>query len=317
MRILACSNHHRYPARRFPVSNGGLAGSRVLDAIVKGLAELGHEVLYCLPKGAVEPLPAGVTMVSDFVRGVDVVHHQNNDLVDDLDITGLPWVRTCHTDLAGRGQDRSHAKWNWIFVSRTLASTYGSDRFVINGIDPSEYAYSETKSDYLLFMGDLARAKHKGLDIALALCRRIGFRLVIAGSAAKQEAIDEMRHLCAGLDVRLVGEVMGSQKAELLAGARALLFPTRINEAFGLVMAEALMSGTPVICSDRGACAELISPEVGFVCGSEEEYIGAFAYLDRISPRACREKAMRNYHYLRMAADYVREYAVELGRVGA
>ena len=65
--------------------------------------------------------------------------------------------------------------------------------------------------------------------------------------------------------IEFVGEIYGTQKSELFAGAQAVLFPTLINEPFGLVIAEALMSGTPVICSDNGACQELIDSEVGFI----------------------------------------------------
>jgi glycosyltransferase involved in cell wall biosynthesis len=81
-------------------------------------------------------------------------------------------------------------------------------------------------------------------------------------------------------------------------------------------MIEALISGTPVICSDKGACPEIISPDVGFVCSNESDYVAAIAAIDSISPRACREKAMKDYHYLRMAADYVTEYQKEIGGNG-
>jgi glycosyltransferase involved in cell wall biosynthesis len=93
-----------------------------------------------------------------------------------------------------------------------------------------------------------------------------------------------------------------------------LLHPTRLNEAFGLVMAEALMSGTPVICSDRGACPEVISPDVGFICSNEDDYRIAIESLGTISNRACREKAMREYHYHVMARGFVREYQAEIAQ---
>jgi glycosyltransferase involved in cell wall biosynthesis len=85
-----------------------------------------------------------------------------------------------------------------------------------------------------------------------------------------------------------------------------------LNEPFGVVAAEALISGTPVISSNRGACPELISSDVGFVCSSHDEYIAAVERIETISPRVCREKAMRDFHYLRMAADYVKEYEIEI-----
>ncbi len=314
MRIEICSNFHRYPAALEPLGNGGQAGYRVLDLIAKGLAELGHDVLYCLPRGLLAPLPNGVTHTTEMSHDADVIHYQNGNLEDPVTDTGdRPWVRTCHTDLAVRNVSRSVATPNWVYVSRTLAETYGSQRFVLNGIDPEEQVYSETKDDYVLFMCDLKRATNKGFDIALDLCREIGFKLVVAGGSVDPDDIERLREFSTGANVEFRGEVWGSEKAELLAAARAFLFPTRVNEAFGLVLAEALMSGTPVITSDRGACPELVSEDVGFVCTTRDDYRHAFANLDRIDPRTCREKAMRDYHYHRMAEGYVREYEKEIG----
>jgi glycosyltransferase involved in cell wall biosynthesis len=77
------------------------------------------------------------------------------------------------------------------------------------------------------------------------------------------------------------------------------------------------MSGTPVICSDRGACPEIISSDVGFVCARYDDYVGAIDSVATISPYACRDKAMREFHYLRMATDYVIEYEKEIERNGS
>jgi len=313
MRVEFCSNFHRYPAALAPLGDRGQAGYRVLDLIAKGVAELGHDVSYCLPRGLLAPLPRGVAHTTALSFDADVFHYQNGNLEDDVTDTGeVPWVRTCHTDLQVRNVSRTVAKPNWVFVSRTLADTYGSNRYVLNGVDPEELIYSETKEDYAVFMCDLRRAYNKGFDVALDLCRELGFRLIVAGGSVDAADIATLREAAAGANVEFRGEVWGSEKAELLAGARALLFPTRINEAFGLVIAEALMSGTPVITSDLGACPELVSSDVGFVCGSMDDYRRAFADIGLIEPRRCREKAMLDYHYLRMAEGYVREYEREI-----
>src|SRR5438093_13137299 len=113
--------------------------------------------------------------------------------------------------------------------------------------------------------------------------------------------------MCRSVNATYVGEVKCREKAELLAGAKAFLFPTKVEEAFGLGMVEALMSGTPVICSDKGACPEIISPDVGFVCRDDSEYLAAIEHISDISPQACRDKAMRDYHYLKMTANYIAE----------
>jgi glycosyltransferase involved in cell wall biosynthesis len=337
MRVLL-HGRHRYPARRGegsglePRSRPSDALDHLLDLLARGLAEKGHEVNYLLPAGADGPLPEGVRRASSPIELADVAHN--------LEIPGVPWVVTVHAERAAavyydryeRGSIVSpptpealppELPANAICVSRSLASSLGGSRYVHNGIDPAEYVYSETKEDYLLFMAgmqgptvpDMYRAK--GLEDALGAARETGIELVVAGTTRERAVGERIRELCGAAGARYLGDIRGGRKAELLAGARALLFPTRINEGFGLVMAEALMSGTPVIASDCGACPELIDPDVGFVCADADAFRAAIENLDSISPAECRAKAMREYHYRRMAAGYVREYQRELERVAA
>jgi glycosyltransferase involved in cell wall biosynthesis len=280
-----------------------------------GLTELGHEVFYLLPKGAEAPLPLGVTLLSTPIADVDVFHIilRDSELVRWIEDAGKPWVATCHLDPTVPGRTvPDPIRDNWIFVSRTLARSLGRNRYVLNGINPREFVFAASKDNYYLFMASLEWAYHKGLDTALHLAKRLGFKLVVAGTGKTDKVIEETAELCAAAGADFVGDVRGAEKADLLAGAKALLFPTRVNEAFGLVMAEALMSGTPVICSDKGACPELISPEVGFVCTTQQDYAEAFERIDEIMPQACRNKAIADYHYLRMTKDYIREYEREV-----
>jgi glycosyltransferase involved in cell wall biosynthesis len=325
MKILLWSNHRHgsyfangvglHP-REFPSGSGYY----MHDVLAKGLAETGHEVYYHLPAETATPLPEGVKQVgsppSEFV---DILHNYSSfvshaGLMEYASRRRIPWVATCHLDIQPRGLDRSLARDNWIFVSRTLARLYGRERYVYNGIDPSAYLYSERKDDYFLFMSSIDWAFEKGLDTALALSAEMGFRLLVAGTSGQYAVIQKIEEVCARAQAEYVGDVRGERKAELLAGAQALLHPTRLNEAFGLVMVEALMSGTPVICSDRGACPEVISPDVGFICRNERDYRMAVENLGIISSRICREKAMSEYHYHLMAKHFVREYEAEIAR---
>lgn len=293
------------------------SGHYLHDLLAKGLAELGHEVFYHLPAGAGAPLPSGVRLIDAPPEDVDILHNYSSSrshagLMAHARARGIPWVATCHLDIQGRGLDRGHAGQNWIFVSRTLARLYGRSRFVHNGLDPAAYRYRERKEDYFLFMSSMDWAVEKGLEIALGLASEMRFRLVVAGTSREAAVIERIDALCRRTGAEYVGDVRGEEKAGLLAGARALLHPTQLEEAFGLAMAEALMSGTPVICSDRGACPEVISPDVGFVCRDLCDYRRAIEKVAEIQPAACREKAMREYHYHRMAEGFVREYEVEL-----
>lgn len=324
MRLLLLSDH-RYPA--FGETGSGLhprafpsgSGFWIHDLLVKGLAELGHDVSYLARKGADKPLPDGVKLVSEPVPDAEIFHTcdiHDEDLILERQSSNRPWVATCHTDLKSRGRERIPIKENWIFVSRTLAQLHGRDRYVLNGIDPSEYIFSESKDDYLLFMSTMDWGTAKGLDVVLSLSKQMGFRLVVAGTGRDYESINHVKEMCRKVNARYVGDVKGREKAELLAGAKAFLFPTKVDEAFGLGMVEALMSGTPVICSDRGACPEIICSDVGFVCKNQDDYVAAVNRIAEISPHACRRKAMRDYHYLRMAKDYVVEYQREIERNG-
>jgi glycosyltransferase involved in cell wall biosynthesis len=324
MRVLL-SSRHRYPAaeavgtglspRPFPSGSGFF----IHDLVAKGLAELGHDVFYVLPKGAAQPLPPGVTLVSEPRGDVDIIHtltFRDEGLSPEMQALGKPWVTTCHLDLQARGWKRPPAMANWVFVSRTLAQLHGRTRYVLNGIDPAEYVYSESKDDYFFFMSTADWGTQKGLDVVLSLSKQVGFKLVVAGTGREPESINRVADMCREIGARYVGDVRGTEKAELLAGAKAFLFPTKVDEAFGLGMVEALMSGTPVICSDRGACPEIISPDVGFVCHDEQDYVAAINQIAEISPRVCRDKALKDYHYLRMATDYVAEYQKEIAGNG-
>lgn len=292
------------------------SGHYLHDTLAKGLAELGHQVFYYSEAGAAASLPSGVRLITRPLEEADIVHNYSTSrshagLMEHVRERGIPWVATCHLDIQARGVERSHARGNWIFVSRTLARLYGRSRFVHNGIDPAGYRYRERKENYFLFMSSMDWAVEKGLEIALRLAKEMGFRLIVLGSSGQASVVEKIGALCERAGAEYVGDVRGAEKAELLAGARGLLHPTQLEEAFGLSMAEALMSGTPVICSDRGACPEIISPEVGFVCRHLDDYRRAIEKAAEVPPPACREKAMREYHYHVMAAGFVREYEAE------
>src|SRR5882724_6081649 len=106
MRVLMSSSH-RYPA--FRGTGRGLQPKRVPsgtgfllhDLLVRGLAELGHEVFYLLPKGAYGPLPDGVFLVFEPVNDVDIQHtisDRDLDLVKERKGRNKAWVTTCHID---------------------------------------------------------------------------------------------------------------------------------------------------------------------------------------------------------------------------
>jgi len=328
MRLLL-SAHHRYPVesgsgsglrpKAFPSGSGG----HIHDLLAQGLAELGHDVFYLLPNGSSEPLPPRVVQVSEPVTEVDVFHSllyaqsDGNPIGESMRSRGIPWLISCHLDRKSRGLDRVPLPPYTVYVSPSLARSHGSDRFVWNGLDPDRYIFSDTKDDYLLFVSALDWAFDKGLATAFQVARRSGLRLVVAGTGRESKVIDDVVAACVAAGAECVGDVRGREKAELYAGARALLLPTRLNEGCPLVIIEALMSGTPVIASGRGGCADMVTPGVGFICETDDDYVRAVEQAADIAPAVCRRHALERYHYLRMAGDYLREYQREMETMGS
>jgi glycosyltransferase involved in cell wall biosynthesis len=308
MRILLQAKHV------YPANLGGPGGGRVFDWLATGLAELGHQVIYYLEQPPSTPLPPGVTYSDSPCWDADIYHIRSDSpqLANELNARQLPWVATCHTDPAVWNLPRSVSKDNWISVSKNLANSLNRQRWVHNGIDPAELVYREDKSDHLLFAVTLRLAWKKGLTEAIAIAQNSGRTLYVAGSDPDVELVARVKLQTEQAGMVYLGDICGQQKAEIFATAAAFLFPTQINEAFGLVIAEALMSGTPVICSDQGACPELVTPDVGFVCKTHQDYLQAVARLDEISPQTCREYAMERFHYLQMAKSYLQQYQQQL-----
>ncbi|HEX2832584.1 MAG TPA: glycosyltransferase [Thermoanaerobaculia bacterium] len=320
MKVLLTGNHV-YPAaaqksagRRVTELPSGSA-QRLQDLTARGLVEAGHEVVYYLTKPPAGRPPRGVTVVDRWITNVDVVHThvQREEFEDEARALQLPFISVLHLHPSSRPAAMPEPREEWVYVSRFLAEALGGTRFVHNGVDPADYAYSEAKDDYVLFLSSMDWCVEKGLDVAIALSKRIGFRLVVAGSARTEERLAAAMALCAEGGAEYVGDVQGNEKAELLAGARALLHPSRYQEACPLSIIEALMSGTPVITTPWGASAELMTRDAGFLCRDESDYVDAFARLGEIAPRACRDHALARFHYRRMVAGYLREYETAIG----
>jgi glycosyltransferase involved in cell wall biosynthesis len=221
---------------------------------------------------------------------------------------GKPWLHTYHA--AYEGEFAPDLAAHFVYCSRAAAERYGSSRWVWNGIDPDEMVYSEAKDGHFLFIAsDVSVAEAKGLRTAIAVVERLGARLLVAMDLGGGRLPRAFR----SPNAEYIGFVDGARKAEVIAGARALLFPVQIAEAFGLVAAEAMMSGTPVIGSRNGSLPELIAPGTGFVCDALDDYVAAAERVHEIAPEACRARAMSEFHYRVMTARYVAEYERELG----
>ncbi len=109
-------------------------------------------------------------------------------------------------------------------------------------------------------------------------------------------------------------EVTDERKRELFAHAKGFLFPILWPEPFGLVMVEAMATGTPVIALRNGSVDEVVDDGVtGFVCDDVDQMVAAVARLDEIDSHACRRAVEERFSVAAMTAGYEALYTGLVG----
>jgi glycosyltransferase involved in cell wall biosynthesis len=199
------------------------------------------------------------------------------------------------------------------YISNRGRRAGGQWRVIHNFVDTDFYHFRPkvAKEAPLVFLSRVERVK--GAHTAIAVARQTGRRLIIAGNHAiagpefdywTQEI---MPHL--GGPVEYVGPIVDEQKDTLLGQAAALLVPIEWNEPFGIVFAEALACGTPVISCPRGALPEIVRHGTdGFLVDSIDSACEAVESLDTIDRAACRARAEQWFSLLVITAQYEKLY---------
>jgi glycosyltransferase involved in cell wall biosynthesis len=185
-----------------------------------------------------------------------------------------------------------------------------------NPVDISSWPLREHKDDYLLWIGRMTA--DKGPHRAITAAKLAGVPLVLAGviQPGQEDFFErEIAPHIDGEDVRFVGEVGGSTKRSLFAGARGLLMPIRWAEPFGMVMVEALASGTPVIAFPEGAAQDVVVDGItGFLVDDEADMGAAVCRLPAISSRECRAWVVEHCEAGVVAAAYEHVYRAVAAR---
>jgi glycosyltransferase involved in cell wall biosynthesis len=278
---------------------------RVVVWLARGLAELGHRVTLLALRGSRVPEAELVALepgsgrspeydVSRLVPSSADILHAHTPLPGTVE---QPHVFTLHGNLRpGRS-----APLNSIYLSADHARRHGGNAFVYNGVDPSEYVFQSAKAGYDLFLGRLHSVK--GYRWAIEGAKRSGKRLIVAGGWRPS-----LRP-----SLRYAGSVQGPRKAALLARAECLWMPALWDEPFGLTLVEAMVSGTPVLGTTRGALPEIVAPEVGALGETLDQLVELRSTLASISSEACRSRAERWFNHRTMAEEYIRMYRHYLG----
>ena len=183
-----------------------------------------------------------------------------------------------------------------------------------HGIDVASFSFGRQAEGYLLFLGRFS--PDKGAARAIAAARLADRPLILAGKVDGTDIehfTTEIEPAFDGERITYIGEADSETKRRLLAGADALLFPIEWDEPFGLVMIEALASGTPVIGFRRASVPEVVTDGLtGFVVDDVDSMAAAVSRLGLIDRGVCRREAERRFTVERMVDDYVRHYTAVL-----
>ncbi|MBI2641800.1 glycosyltransferase family 4 protein [Candidatus Roizmanbacteria bacterium] len=213
-------------------------------------------------------------------------------------------------------------------------------KVIYNGIDTTLFSLKQKEdvtgesSGYLLWLGRLSKAKNsdgsfmdpKGVKWAIQLAEETGNQLILSGN------VEDMKFYKQGVEphlsekIRWFGPVSSEQLltkeqvVELMQKARVFLMTVNWEEPFGLVMAEAMSCGTPVIGFNRGSVPELVvDGKTGFIVpppsGTPESGVAAveglkdaLSKINTIKSEDCRNHVLENFSLDTMVNEYEKLY---------
>lgn len=280
-------------------------------------------------------LIAQAKKIVEIQDGFDVIHNHTypdffpSILENDLRI---PMLTTMHALYDGYMDDllSGFAKTKFIALSQAYKRLYKKASIydvVYNGIDINLYKFKEQKGDYLVWLGRLPKGKNadgsfidpKGVRWAIRLAQETGSKLLLSGVCEDKNFFEKDVKPFLNEKIQWIGEVSSVQSlsvekvVELMQNAKAFLMTINQEEPFGLVMAEAMACGTPVIAFKRGSTEEVvIDGKTGFLVDPQkgvEALTEAFRKIGAINPQDCRMHVEQNFTLDKMVENYEKVYA--------
>ena len=325
-----------------PVGYGGTEA--VIDNLARGLSRRGHEVVlfsvgtstcpvsiawqYDRP---VEPMGAGLPEAVHVMAAYKAFHDM--DVIHDHTLLGpllgparmrpgIALVTTVHGEFTA---DVKVALADAARVATIVAISRNHRRtaprglvsaVIHHGVDLEQFRLGPGGGGYLLFVGRMSPAK--GVHRAIRIARHANRTLVVVTKRwepAEHEYFRSRVHPLLGPDVVLYGELSTAEEIQLLRHADALINPIRWPEPFGLVMAEALATGTPVLAFPEGAAPEIVDDgRTGYLRATEAELTAAVSRIPEINRSDCRASAVARFSSDRMARDYETLFLEVTGR---
>ncbi|HTM46151.1 MAG TPA: glycosyltransferase family 4 protein [Polyangiaceae bacterium] len=181
---------------------------------------------------------------------------------------------------------------------------------IYHGVPCSQFQFHPKPGDYFAFLGRISPEKR--LDRAIEIAQRVGIPLRVAAKVDKADANyfkEQIEPLLADPMVQFIGEIGEQEKSEFLGNARALLFPIDWPEPFGLVMIEAMATGTPVVAFRGGSVDEVVDDGVtGFIVEDLDRAVVAARRITELDRARCRATFERRFSSTSMGNRYAALY---------
>lgn len=321
-----------------PIGYGGT--ERVVANLTDGLVRRGHDVTLFASGDSrtlarlISVCPAALRLgrrlddpVAYHVLQLGMVYQRASefDLVHShCDFRALPFAGLSSTPTVSTNHNRLDAPENQAmlnaFPEAAVTALSESHRrqlvggrcvgIAYNGIPVADFPFHLASGRYLAFVGRLS--PEKGPLEAIAVAERSGVPLKIAAKINEWERDyfeTVLRPRLRPPFIEYVGELDETSKRELLGGALAALCPLRWPEPFGLVMIEAMATGTPVLAYPSGAAPELIEDGVtGFLCTDVDSMASCVNRVITMDRQACRAVAERRFSVDAMVDAYEQAY---------
>ncbi|MFE4834692.1 glycosyltransferase family 4 protein [Arthrobacter sp. NPDC056691] len=324
----------------YPIPPTGYGGIElVVDALARGFSRAGHEVLLAAAADSTCPvaqLPGMRISEPDFVgfTSSELSHVINAyagmdgmvDLVHDHTLAGplyrgrpegLPVVTTIHSDLNpafAAVYGAAARDTTLIAISKSQVSSVLADRvaaIIPHGMEVAAVPVGKGQGGYACFLGRMC--PDKGVLEAIGVAQLAGIPLRIAAKMREPAEVQYYHDVVKplqGPEVEFLGEVGGAEKYDLLGEAIALLNPIQWMEPFGLVMIEAMATGTPVVATPMGSAPEIVDDGVsGYLASSPEDLAGLLQRAADLDRRTVRAQAEDRFSTERMVDAHLALYA--------
>jgi glycosyltransferase involved in cell wall biosynthesis len=245
----------------------------------------------------------------------------------------LHWDLAKHPDLYGNFDGGDRVRVNGVSSSQVARAPEALRQHSVGHVHlatPLAVAADQKpaveKDDHVVILGRINAGK--GQDLGARLAQEAGFDLVLAGPVgpyhrpedlAAAENADQnpdvrfwQENVAPYVDgdrVRWVGSLAGQERDDLVASARATLFPLRWEEPGGTAVVESLALGTPVVGLNRGCLPELVDHgRTGLLTAEEDELADLVLAADLLDAQECRKEAATRFTPEVMATRYIELY---------